>query len=61
MVMEFLNSLWIAISTPNEGLINVMGFFLTFFESTLCMILFLSILNKSTKNNSRNDIFINNF
>lgn len=53
MVMEFLNSLWIAISTPNEGLINVMGFFLTFFESTLCMILFLSILNISTNLKSK--------
>lgn len=45
MVMEFLNSLWIAISTPNEGLINVILFFGSFIEAFILMSLFLSILS----------------
>lgn len=47
--MEFLNNLWIAISTPNEGLINVIAFFLTFVENTLLMDLFISILRIHTE------------
>lgn len=47
MFMEFLNNLWIAISTPNEGLINVILFFGGFVENFLLMNVLLSILNIS--------------
>ena len=43
--MEFLNNIWMAISTPNEGLVNIMVSLATFVEYFLTMILFLSILN----------------
>lgn len=48
--MEILNNLWLAVSTPNEGLINILLIPAAFIENTLIMILFLSILNiKSNK------------
>ena len=43
--MEFLNNLWIAFSTPNEGLINVVLFVGTFVENFLLMKTFLKITN----------------
>ena len=43
--MEVLNNIWIAISTPNEVLINVLVSLATFVEAFLIMKLFLSILN----------------
>ena len=43
--MELLNNIWIAISTPNENLVNIMVSLATFVENFLVMNLFLSILN----------------
>ena len=47
--MEFLNNIWMAISTPNEGLVNIMVSLATFVENFLIMTLFLSILNITAK------------
>lgn len=43
--MEVLNNIWIAISTPNEGLINILMTLATFVEAILIMFLFTSLLN----------------
>lgn len=42
--MEILNNIWMAISTPNEGLINILTIPLFFVENYLIMTLFISIL-----------------
>ena len=48
--MEILNNLWLAISTPNEVITNLMMIPITFLENFLIMYLFISILNiESTK------------
>ncbi len=48
--MEFLNNIWTAISTPNEGLINILAVPLTLIENILAMYLFTYLLNiKATK------------
>lgn len=43
--MEILNNIWIALSTPNEWLLNVLYVPFTFIENFLIMHLFLAILN----------------
>ena len=43
--MEFLNNIWIAISTPNEGLLNILLIFAGILENYLTLFLFMSILN----------------
>lgn len=43
--MEILNDIWIALSTPNESLINISLIFCGIIESFLTMLLFLSVLN----------------
>lgn len=43
--MEFLNNIWTAISTPNEGLINILAVPLTLVEDILSMYLFIYLLN----------------
>lgn len=43
--MEILNNIWIALSTPNEQLTNILVIFMGIFENILMMELFLSILN----------------
>ena len=43
--MEVLNNIWIAISTPNEGLINILMTLATFVEAILIMFIFNSLLN----------------
>lgn len=45
--MEILNNLWIAISTPNEELINIIAIPGTIIENLLIMMLFTSLLNIS--------------
>ena len=45
--MEFLNNIWIAISTPNEGIINILAIPSTLLENLLIMYLFISILGIS--------------
>ena len=52
--MEILNNIWMAISTPNEGLVNIIVSLATFIENFLIMTLFLSILN--IKSNSKQKI-----
>ncbi len=48
--MEILNNIWLAISTPNEVLINILMIIATFIEAFLLVELFTSILNiKTTK------------
>ena len=43
--MEVLNNIWTAISTPNEGLVNIIVSLATFVENFLVMTLSLTILN----------------
>lgn len=43
--MEILNNIWVAISTSNEMLINIIAIFAIFIEAFLLMTLFTSILN----------------
>lgn len=52
--MEILNNLWVAISTPNEILVNIIVSIGIFFEAYLIMSLFTSILN--IKSNSKQKI-----
>ena len=46
--MEILNNIWMALSTPNEGLTNILVSLMTFPENFLIMNLFLSIFNITT-------------
>lgn len=43
--MEIFQTIWTALSTPNEGLITILSIPLTFIEMTVTMLLFTSILN----------------
>lgn len=43
--MEFLNNIWMAISTPNEGLVNILLIPAGIIENILIMYLFIGILN----------------
>lgn len=43
--MEIFNTIWTAISTPNEGLVNILVIPMGFIENFLTMLLFLSIFN----------------
>ena len=51
--MEVLNNIWTAISTPNEGLVNILTIPLFFVESYLIMTLFLSMLNINVSNKQK--------
>lgn len=46
--MEILNNIWLALSTPNEGLTNILVVFMGIFENILSMELFLAILKISS-------------
>lgn len=46
--MEFVNNLWVAISTPNEALINFIAIPGSIIENILIILLFTSILNISS-------------
>lgn len=56
--MEFLNNLWVAFSTPNEGLINVVLFVGSFVENFLLIAIFLSLANTSYNKSDKYKIFI---
>ena len=43
--MEIFNNIWTALSTPNEGLVNILLIPCAFIENVLIMYLFLYILN----------------
>lgn len=47
--MEILNNLWLAVSTPNETLIDVILIIGIFIENSLVLGLFTTILNISPK------------
>lgn len=47
--MELLNNIWNALSTPNEGLINIILILANFVEATLSLLLFTTLLNISPK------------
>lgn len=50
--MNIFQTIWNTISTPNETLINISGFFLCFIEVYVNMLLFTTLLNiKSSKRN----------
>lgn len=51
--MEILNNIWMAISTPNEMLINIMLIPAAIIENFLFMTLFISILNVSSNKNQK--------
>lgn len=46
--MEIFQTIWMALTTPNEGLINILSIPLTFIEITIIMLLFTSFLNITT-------------
>ena len=46
--MEILNNIWMAISTPNEGLLNILLIPAAIIENFLIMTLFVSILNTTS-------------
>ena len=46
--MELLNNIWNAISTPNQGLINIIMIFATFIEAILMLNIFTFMLKLST-------------
>lgn len=43
--MEILNNIWMALSTPNEGLVNIILLLSTFIESTLFLFILTLLLN----------------
>lgn len=45
MIMEILNNIWMVLSMPNEGLLNIITIPLFFVENYLTLLLFMSILN----------------
>lgn len=46
--MEIFQTIWMALTTPNEGLINILSIPLTIIELTVCMLLFTTVLNINT-------------
>lgn len=42
---EFLNNIWVALSTPNEGLIKALSFPLQFIEAPLTLYLIIAVFN----------------
>ena len=51
--MEFFNNLWVALSTPNTGLLNILFIFTTLLENLLGVNLFTSILNLPSSTNKK--------
>lgn len=51
--MEMLNNIWTALSTPNEGLVNILLIPCMFIEAILSFMLFSSILNITTTKNKK--------
>lgn len=52
--MEVLNNIWIAISTPNEGLVNILMTLATFVEAFIIMFLSTTLSNISSTKNQKN-------
>ena len=51
--MEFFNNIWVALSTPNTGLLNILFIFTTLLENLLGVNLFTSILNLPSSTNKK--------
>ena len=51
--MNIFQIIWNAISTPNETLINISGFFLCFIEAYVSMCLFTTLLDIKTNRKSK--------
>jgi len=51
--MEILNNIWMAISTPDEGLINIILTIGSIIENLFTMLLFLSILKIKSNNKQK--------
>ena len=51
--MEILNNIWVALSTPNEGLLNVLSIPLYFVEAFLTMYLFLNVIGINSTRKQR--------
>lgn len=51
--MEILNNIWMALSTPNERLVNILTIPLFFVENFLIMTIFISILNIQVSNKQK--------
>lgn len=51
--MEVLNNIWTAISTPNEGLLNIFLIFAGILENYLTLFLFISLLNISANRKNK--------
>ena len=51
--MNIFQTIWNAISTPNETLINISGFFLCFIEAYVSMCLFTTLLDIKTNRKSK--------
>lgn len=53
--MEILQTIWTALTTPNEGLINIISIPLAFLDIYIGMLLFTTLLNiKSTRKQKNN-------
>ena len=49
-MMEFLNNVWVALSTPNEGLVKILLLPLSIIEMSLSLYLIINVFNlKTTK------------
>ena len=51
---EFLNNIWVALSTPNEGLMKILSFPLLIIEIILSLYLIISIYNLKINNKEKN-------
>ena len=57
--MEFLNSIWIALTTENPGLVKILLILCGFIEAYLGMMLFINVLNiKTSKHESFSVIYV---
>ena len=44
-MMEFLNNIWVALNTPNDGLMNILSIPLAFIESSLTLYLLTAVFS----------------
>ena len=51
--MEILNNIWTALSTPNEGLLNMLLIPANIIETIISMYLFLNIMELNSTRNQR--------
>lgn len=56
--MEFFQTIWTSLTTPNEGLLKFIGIPFTFLDTYICMLFFTTILNIETTKKTRTLYFI---